>query len=319
MRIFNPNRIRNIADIARQFGCSTEVLHDLISKHPETSLFYKKMNIPKKNKRNVGKYRTVYKPINMSLELLQKNIATALDSCITFPEYVQGFVRKRSILTNARQHLAKKYVLNLDIKNFFESISYDQVVATFKGLGCNLLVANTLAKICTLNTFLPQGASSSPIVANLVCKTMDEELNSLAKGYSATYTRYADDITFSGDICPSRNEIEAILIKNNFLINYDKYKTMHRGQNQYVTGLTVFDESLPRVPRKIKKYLRLVLYYASKYGLENHLERTLGEKYKNSFYRCLEKKRIKGWIDFVSSIEPDIGRKFNEQWEQILL
>ncbi len=317
MRQINFKNIRNDADIALHFECSKEALNRLIAS-PETSSYYQMMRIPKKNKKNEGKYRTVYKPIDLFLELLQKNITTALDYCVDFSEHVQGFVRKRSIVTNAKKHLAKKYVLNIDIKNFFESVSYGQVVDAFIDLGCNAPVANTFAKICTLNDFLPQGASSSPIVANLVCKAMDVELSLLAETYSATYTRYADDITFSGENCPSRNEIEPILIKNNFLINNDKYEIMRRGQNQYVTGLTVFDESLPRVPRKIKKYLRLVLYCASKYGLDSHLQRVLGEKYEEPFYRSFEKKRIKGWIDFVNSVEPDLGEKFQEQWEKLI-
>lgn len=317
MRRVNFNIIRNDADIALTFGCNTNALNQLLHSSPQTDFHYRKMLIPKKNKRNVGKYRVVYAVIDPTLELLQKNIATALNCSVDFPEYVQGFVRHRSIATNAQQHLANKYILNVDIKNFFESITFDKVICAFLNVGCNPEVAKSFATICTVNGFLPQGASSSPIIANLVCSEMDTELYFLANSFSATYTRYADDITFSGETYPNRQEIEAILSKNNFIINDDKYKIMQRGQNQYVTGLTVFDASLARVPRKVKKYLRLVLYCAEKYGIESHLRRVLGEQYKDIYLRNLERKKIKGWIDFVNSVEPTLGKKFKDQWDKL--
>lgn len=317
MRRINFSLLRNNADIALTFGCSEYLLNRILQSSPQARPHYRKMLIPKKNKRNRGKFRVVYSAVNPTLELLQKNIATALDYSVDFPDYVQGFVRKRSISTNAQQHLSKKYILNIDITNFFESINFDKVVSAFLKIGCTPDVAQSFATICTLNGFLPQGASSSPILANLVCSDMDVELHSLATNISATYTRYADDITFSGDVIPKRLDIEAILSKNNFDINNDKYKIMKRGQNQYVTGLTVFDTSLARVPRKTKKYLRLVLYCAEKYGIENHFRRVLGKSCKNIYLRNLERKKLKGWIDFINSIEPIAGKKFKDQWDKL--
>lgn len=315
MRRINFKTLRNDADIALAFGCREDLLKQLLQSSPPPR--YRKMSIPKKNKKNLGSFRVVYAAINPTLELIQKNIATSLSYSVDFPEYVQGFVSKRSIATNARQHLAKKYISTIDIKNFFESISFEKVSCAFLKIGCTPKVAKSFAMICTLDDFLPQGASSSPIVANLVCSDMDIELHALAKSLSATYTRYADDITFSGDVVPARREVEAILLKNNFVINDSKYKIMKRGQNQYVTGLTVFDASLARVPRKIKKYLRLVFYCVEKYGMENHLQRVLGEKSKNTYHRDWEIQKIKGWIDFINSVEPTIGKKFKNTWDKL--
>jgi retron-type reverse transcriptase len=310
MRKVPFSKLRNNSDIADHLGCSIDALQKLLP--PTEHSPYLKMKIPKKNMSNRGKYRVVYKVIDFTLELLQKNIATALSQSYSFPDYVQGFVRGGSIFKNAKQHLAKKYVMNVDIKNFFESIDYDAVVKAFEDVGCNHEVAVTFAWLTTLDSFLPQGASSSPIIANLVCKEMDVELNCLAESYSLTYTRYADDITFSGDICPKREELEALLLKQGFSINNDKFKIVKRGQNQYVTGLTVFDDSSPRVPRNIKRYLRMVLYYAEKYGMDNHLEKVFGDE--KEFVREFEKRRIKGWIDFICSVEPPLGAKLKKQW-----
>jgi len=317
MKKIKFSKIRDVNDLARSFGCSKDDFK-IIESPSEAVSHYSRMLIPKKNRKNAGSYRVVYKVLNPKLRLLQKNISTALEYACFFPEYVQGFVRGRSIATNARHHLAKKCILNLDIKDFFESISQDRVIRVFEHIGCNSEIASILAKVCTINGYLPQGTSSSPIIANLVCKDMDEELNSLAMSYSINYSRYADDITFSGDACPQREEIEVILGRNNFRMNNEKFVMMKRGQNQYVTGLTVFDAESPRVPRKIKKQLRLILYYSKKYGIEDHLERIFADKVGCPYKKEFEKRKIEGWIGFLCSVEPPLGYKLKEQWLEIV-
>lgn len=337
MRKIEFHMLRDNSDISREFGCSASDLNRLLNSDPCSH--YHKMKILKKNHKfkhtynqpqdvtkeavtvlccvneSTTRFRTVFKILNPSLELLQKNISTAIANNVEFPEYVQGFIRKRSIISNAKQHLAKKYIFSIDIKDFFESIPYDKVVLAFQNIGCNIDVAKSLSKICTLNNFLPQGASSSPIVANLVCKKLDSDLCCLGQKYSACYTRYADDITFSGDTFPQLAEIELILKSNDFSINNGKVRTMKRGHNQYVTGLTVFDSVSPRVPRKIKKTLRLILYYAKKFGIEEHLDR---QSNNNSWLREYEKSRIEGWINFITSVEPTLGNKMKATWYSLL-
>jgi len=184
--------IETEAELAEAFGCSTEDLSKITQASDQLG-FYDRILIPKRGRKRKGQYRVVYKPTLQALRLLQKNIATALSSCTEFDECVQGFTAKRSIVTNARHHLGAKILMHSDIKDFFESIKLTAIGEAFESLGCNPTVAAALAKICSLNGFLPQGSSASPIIANMVCRSLDTDLLALAAGSRSVYTRYADD------------------------------------------------------------------------------------------------------------------------------
>lgn len=293
-------------DIARYFACSPFLI-DVVLQRP--SVLYELIHIPKKGKYNQKKYRTVYE-VKPELSNLQKNIATAISTKIEFPDYVQGFVNKRSIASNASLHLAKKYVLNLDIKDFFDSISKEKVSLIFKELGCTEEIADIFASLCTLNAKLVQGASTSPILANLVCGALDREFAELGKQYECSYSRYADDITFSGEKIPRKKDLEKCLKKYEFQLNPDKWKVQYRGRAQYVTGLTVFDNIQPRIPKAIKSQLRQIIYYASKYGLDSHLAKLNCDIY--------EIRRIDGLIAFMYSVEPKRAWEFDKEWQKII-
>lgn len=318
MRTILFSEIRNTPDLAKNLYCSENELMKFANSTNQIQ-FYKKMNIPKKNSRNFGQYRTVYMAINYALSLIHKNLETAINLSENFPPYVHGFVRKRSIVTNAKKHLAKKFILNVDIENFFESIKVETVVDAFLYLGCNNEIAEILAKICTLNGFLAQGLSTSPVLANIACREMDQYLFNLSKLYQCEFTRYADDITFSGDgDTPSKVSIEEIFNKYGFKLNHKKYKIQKRGQGQYVTGLTVFDKEYPRLPKKIKKNLRLVLYFANKYGFENHLKQNNIDP-EDSDVILEQINKIEGWIKFMFCVEPKLAHKFNVLWTTIIM
>ncbi|MEH2303386.1 MAG: reverse transcriptase family protein [Nostoc sp.] len=303
--------LENIDHIARAVNCLPSFIHQVLER---TSLFYNIKKIPKKGKRQKGQYRIIYE-VELELNIIQKNISTAITSKQQFHEYVQGFVSKRSIATNASLHLSKKYVLNLDIKNFFDSITQKQVSDVFKELGCTERSAEIFTKLCTLNGHLVQGASTSPVLANLVCKELDQDFARLAQQYNCSYSRYADDITFSGDLTPGKKDIEKCLNKYEFELNPAKWKHQRRGRSQYVTGLTVFDNTKPRIPKFIKKQLRQILYYASKYGWDNHESKVNSCNHKNMHY---EIKRINGLIAFMYSVEPERALQFDLQWQKII-
>lgn len=316
IRMIEFSKIRNISDLAKNLYCSEDELIKLSSSTPQIK-FYKKMNIPKKN-RKLNQYRTVYKAIDGTLSLIHKNLELSINLAEKFPHYVHGFVRGRSIITNARVHLAKKLILSVDIKDFFESIKIDRVFDAFVYLGCQPNIATSLSRICTLNGILVQGLSTSPVLANIVCRKMDKDLLDISRRYNCKYTRYADDITFSGDDgIPSKKEIEQILQKHSFSLSHKKYKVQKRGQNQYVTGLTVFDKEYPRIPKKIKKNLRLILYFANKYGFKNHLKKN-NIDIKDDYLVLEQIDKIGGWIKFMFGVEPKLAFKFNALWINIL-
>jgi hypothetical protein len=246
-----------------------------------------------------------------SLRLLQKNIATVLSTSVEFDHCVQGFTAKRSIVTNARIHLGAKILLHCDLKNFFESIKLPAIAAAFRSLGCNAIVATVFAKICSLNGFLPQGSTASPILANMVCRTLDADMLVLAASNRAAYTRYADDITFSGNTVPTVEAVKTMVRKHGFELRDGKCRTQKKGRAQYVTGLTVCDSVSPRVPRRVKRRLRLELHYIQKHGLEEHLMHNGSDEPPH-----WAESRIDGWIKFIHSVEPSRAQAFADVWEQ---
>lgn len=199
---------------------------------------YRTFRLPKKS----GGYRTIYSP-NNSLGIVQRKLSQVLYVIYQPKSSVHGFATSRSIITNAKAHVGKQYVLNIDIKDFFDLINFGRVRGLFIGKPYQLdeKVATVLAQICCFNNKLPQGAPTSPIISNLICAKLDSELQRLSQKNGLFYTRYADDITFSSNRkkVPSSlffyddkeqsniilgNEIKSIIEKNGFTINIAKVK-----------------------------------------------------------------------------------------------
>lgn len=287
----------------------------------EIDLLYNKYFIPKKNQK-LG-YRIVYELQDQFAIDILKNIKFNLTDLYKPHDCAHGFVQKRNVLTNARQHLGKKYLLSLDLKNYFETITSEKVENAFLILGFKPEISKALAKMTTLSGVLIQGLSTSPIIANIVTEKMDNELNSLCIKNTSTYTRYADDISISSNYdLPKINEIREIIEKNGFTLNDKKTKRFKRGQNQFVTGLTVFDSLCPRIPKTIKKKIRQELYYIEKYGYHSHVFKIWGnspsfdESIINGLISGL-RNNLKGWIDYIHSIEPNVAKIFYEKFNNI--
>jgi RNA-directed DNA polymerase len=304
------SQVNTLEEATRFLGCTVADLHEIESAEDQRC-FYTRLQIPKKSRKRFGQFRTVYKA-DQRLGLIQKNIANWISDKVKFQECVQGFVQKRSIVTNARLHLGQRVLIHADIKSFFESITTQRVEDAFHALGCKSSVSKTLARVCTLNGMLPQGSSASPILANLVCRHLDTDLETLAVANKCRYSRYADDITISGDHPPKPEEIEAILARHGFSFNAEKCRIQRRGRRQYVTGLTVVDQSCPRVPRVMKRRLRLELYYAERYGIADHLEHIGSQNTPEA-----EATRLKGWMSFIYSVEGTALQSMYEQWLRV--
>jgi hypothetical protein len=289
-------KLVDIDDLPQWLGVSAVRLKQFLA---SPTLFYSTKRLPK----NAGGVRVVYKAAS-DLAAVQRHIRRSVAAISTFRACVQGFVKDRSIATNAQQHLAKKEVLCLDLEDFFGCVGEATVEGVFLTLGAQPEAAAALARLCTRQGILPQGASSSPILANLAVAPLDSDLLTLALSTSSTYTRYADDLTFSGQNVPAFAQVEGIANRHGFALNPAKTKRQPRGRRQWVTGLTVCDSVAPRVSRRLKKQLRLVLHYAETYGLASHLERS----------RPNEENRIEGLIWFVKGVEPDLGQRLRRQF-----
>jgi hypothetical protein len=196
MPVVKFNELQGFEHLSRVWGVAVEDL-TTINNSADQSGWYSEMQIPKRGKANRGKFRTVYKVEWGILKQLQKNISRDINETNLFPDCVKGFVRGRSAVDNAKAHVDQRVILNADIKDFFDSITTEQVLGAFIRLGCKKDIATLLTKICTFNGRLPQGASTSPVVSNLVCSGLDSDLAAFASRQGARYTRYADDLTFS--------------------------------------------------------------------------------------------------------------------------
>lgn len=235
-------------------------------------------------KKKSGKHRIINAPVK-SLKSILKCFSLVLEILYSPNDNAMGFVRGRSIVDNAKLHLRKKYVYNIDLQNFFHSLDRNKVKLIFMSPPFNLRntkepIAFFLSSLFThpielngdLKYVLPQGSPASPIISNLLCQALDRRLTGLAKRYGAVYSRYADDITFSSDKNIFKEsdfqiELKRIIETNQKLfINNDKIRLQKKGYRQEVTGLTV-NEKL-NVSKKYIKEIRMWIYYIEKYGIK---------------------------------------------------
>ena len=192
-----------------------------------------------------------------------------------------GFVQGKSVVDNAQCHIGKNYVFNIDLKDFFPSITQPRVWKRLqlKPLNISQPIANVMAGLCcmkrkeqdgTVSYILPQGAPTSPVITNMICDKLDRRLSGLAARFNLTYTRYADDITFSSNHYVYaedggfRKELERIITDQGFSINEKKTRLQKKGSHQEVTGLIVNEKA--NVARKYVRELRSILYIWEKYG-----------------------------------------------------
>lgn len=247
----------DVAEALAASGVDLQRLQEDAFKGP----LYEPIYLPKKGRHHRGEERTVYE-VARELRRLHTEILESLRAQVPINELVFGFVRGRSTLDNARQHHGAHTLLNVDIKDFFDSIREAQVINSFRSLGTGDEAARLLASICCLQGSLPQGAATSPFLSNLVCAEMDQRLAALAQRKRAKYTRYADDLSFSGDTVPAVEQIENVLAAYGFALNPAKTSQRVRGEAQYVTGLTLGSTLGVRLPRSSRRYLRMQLYCA---------------------------------------------------------
>lgn len=235
---------------------------------------YKTFRIPKKK---TG-FRIINSPV-FDLKGIQHliNIELQKEYCIEMrPPCVHGFVSGKNesetrlgIYTNALPHVNKGFVMNMDIKDFFSSIKARAIKSLLVSrLGLNDNMASVITRLCTYENALPAGAPTSPVLSNLYCIGMDKELMQYADRHNCTYTRYADDLTFSSDTEISTyfiENIKEILERNHFAVNNRKFRVKTRHQRQTVTGLVVNNKV--NVNRKYKRMLRAINHDINKNGL----------------------------------------------------
>jgi len=269
----------------RDVASLLEVSYERLAYHIYQVSDAEKYHVFKVQKKS-GKLRYISAP-STALKIIQRKLSQVLYSVYRPNRAVHGFVPAQSIVTNAKQHARKRFVFNVDLKDFFSSIHYGRVRGVFMAPPYHLpaKVATVLAQICCFDNKLPQGAPTSPVVSNMVCARLDSQLKKLAKEMRCTYTRYADDITFSTtisrfphDCCYINvssdggefkssvgNRLLRTIEDNGFKVNIEKTRLQHKTRHQEVTGLTV--NQFPNVKRSFIREIDLMLRIWERDGL----------------------------------------------------
>src|SRR5438132_1467605 len=192
----------SLSDVAKLLDFKPKGVSYILYKQPPATK-YKTFEIPKRN----GGQRTIKAPVD-ALKVLQRKLSDLLQDCVDETNTAKqrkdrtahGFKRKRSIITNARQHRHRRWVFNLDLEDFFPSINFGRVrgfLLKNRDFELHEDVATVIAQIACHENSLPQGSPCSPVISNLVAHLLDMRLVKLASRVGCTYSRYADDLTFS--------------------------------------------------------------------------------------------------------------------------
>ena len=229
---------------------------------------YKKYKI----KKRTGGYRIIYQP-NDILKQIQTRILNNILENKSISKYAKAYHKNISLKDNALPHINKTMILKLDIKDFFENISFWNIYN-----GCFSIeyfpksVGMILTYLCTYENHLPQGSPTSAYISNLVMKNFDETIANWCELRKINYTRYSDDMTFSGEFNPS--ELIKIVRKELYHLglelNDKKIHVIYKSSCQNVTGIVVNEKI--QVSRAYRQKIRQEIYYINKYGLESHLK-----------------------------------------------
>lgn len=315
--------LRSEAELAAWLGISRERLRWFTHDRPADTVWHYVRHTRAKRD---GGTRVILAP-KRELKALQRHVLRHLLDLVPPTEAAHGFRAGHSIATNAGPHAGRQVVVNLDLKDFFPSVTYPRVRGVFISLGYGYAVAATLALLCTEHDrvayerddgryyisvtprALPQGAPTSPALANLAAARLDRRLLGLARARGWSYTRYADDLTFSGDDAAAAARLlsatKRIIAAEDFVVHPEKVHVARRSGRQVVTGLVVNDGV--GTPRQLRRRLRAVLHNAAQTGLEA----------QNREGREGFRAYLAGMIGHVSAANPAQGKGLREALQQL--
>lgn len=305
--------INSFEHLCEQLSITEQLLYCLTYK--KEYCYFQKV-IPKKDKTE----RILNVP-NLSLKVVQKWILKEILEKIFVSEQAMAFVpHKNGLRENAERYKKNIFLLEMDITNFFGTITEQQVYTLFCNIGYNTKVAGILANLCTYDNYLPQGAVTSPYIANLVCYHMDARINGYCSRKDIVYTRYADDLTFSSDNRMLLNKIEKfikyIVTDEGFTINDKKTRYLSNDVKKTVTGITINDDSI-HVDKKFKRDLRAQIYCSIKLKDYQNNSQILGKiAYVNSIEKGFRDKIIRYITNLITRTEfvgnIDVVNAFND-------
>lgn len=329
-----------LGSLFRALGRPSDVAHLLDVKYDD--LVYWAYRVPKQSrytafeiKKKSGAHRQIEAP-GTNIKILQQKLNQVLQAVYRPKPCVHGFVEGRSVRTNALQHTQRRYVLNVDLRDFFPSINFGRVRGMFMARPYNVpeKVATVLAHLCCFEGRLPQGAPTSPTVSNMICARMDSELQRLARTNGCIYTRYADDMTFStfrpefpravagmNDLHQAEpgDELLRIVETNGFTIHPEKVWLRRQDRRQEVTGVTV--NAFPNLPRRFTNRIRAMLHAWETHGLDAaqaEFEQRYDRKHRPPGSRVPSfQKVVKGRIEYLGMITRGESPKYLRFLDQL--
>jgi len=283
--------------LSKLLGIKRQELAKMVNS-PES--FYREFTIPKRK----GGTRDITAPYPSLLHCqrwIYKNILLTQK----IHDSVHGFAPGRSIISNASCHLSQDVMLKMDLENFFPSIPINWVINYFNKIGYAQNVSFYLASLCCHKSHLNQGSATSPYLTNILLRSLDGRLSKLSKSYNLNYTRYADDMTFTGKYIPHKyiKIVSDIIESYSLKININKTNLLTKPGQRIVTGISVSGNKLT-LPRQARREIKKEMYYIEKYGFISHISKM---KINNPYYL----ESLYGKIQFWLQIEPDCDLAFN--------
>lgn len=295
------NPVDQINEFANFVGVDREMIDEILS---DTKKHYSRFFIWKDEAHT--KKRWIEAPDEI-LKSIQNKILHGILYRSAPTKYAHGFVHKRSIVSCAKEHTGKNFVLKLDLKNFFPSITRDMVYGAMyeeiKPETVNIIIP--ALEMCLMDGRLPQGAPTSPALSNIVCKPLDLIFSGLAQKYEMAYTRYADDLIFSSNddrIYKMIPIIKSIITKFGLVVNEKKVKVLKKHQRQTVTGLVVNADGKTSVRRRNRMNLRAYMHQI-----------LIGKKPIDR----VNINRLRGNVNLINMANPDQGKWFVEKFNEI--
>ena len=254
---------------------------------------YRQFSIPKRR----GGKREILAP-NPEMLAAQRWILSNILQGLYVSDYCHSFTANKSIITNAKIHLGATRILKMDLKDFFPSINQRRVISLFRSIGYTRKIAVPLSQICCFDQQLPQGAATSPAISNLVAYRLDCRLAALAGKFDLNYSRYADDLTFSGSSLGKSTIriITQIVRDEGFMENENKTVMLHsNNQKRVITGISVQGDKL-KVPKKKKREIRSEVH--------NFLNnKDINTSFDN--FQPYAQERTIGLLEFWLQVEPE--------------
>lgn len=286
---------------------------------------YHHYTIPKRS----GGVRSIAAP-KKTLKYAQRQVLELILEKVGISGSAHGFYKGRSVVSGADAHVKKPaWLINLDIENFFPTITFERVRGMFKSFGYSGYIASLLAMLCTYcermpievrgqtkyvktsERVLPQGSPASPMITNIICRRLDQRINELAAEHSFSYSRYADDMSFSFEQNIGRGRIREIIYRvqcivsdEGFNINKKKTHYLRNSNRQCVTGIVINNEQLG-VPKIWLKRMRAAIYNANKLKAPGGLPPQI-------------KNEIAGMVSWLKSVNKDRYAKIIDDADRLL-